>query len=154
MKLLRILSIVFFVTFFTCSISFTQEIPNNSFEFWTDGDPDNWWAPDIPPVLDAVTQTSDAWDGTSAALMSVIDVGGASFVPLMQAGDILGVGIPVSQRYGSFGGYYKFNPLADENFNVAVNMLSGVNLIGVGGDIFPAAATWTKFNVPIQYFTG
>ena len=154
MNLLHTLSVVFFVTFFTCSISFTQEIPNNSFEFWTGGDPDNWSTTDFPPVIDAVTQTSDAWEGSSAALMSVIDVGGLTIVPLMEAGDILGLGIPVSERYGSFGGYYKFNPVADENFNVAVNMLTSTDFVGAGGAQFPAASNWTEFNVPIQYTSG
>lgn len=154
MKLLHTLSIVFFITFLTCSISFTQEIPNNSFEFWTGGDPDDWSTTDFPPVLDAVTQTSDAFEGSSAALMSIIDVGGISVLPLLAAGDILGMGIPVSQRYGSFGGYYKFNPLADENFLASVTMSLGGKFVGAGEDIFPATATWTEFNVPIQYTSG
>ncbi len=154
MRKIYLLAKVLFVTFFISSLSLAQEIPNNSFENWNGGDPVGWWTNDILGIFDAVTQTSDSWQGSSAALMTVLDGGGGfALVPLLAIGDI-GSGTPVSQRYGSFKGYYKFNPAADENFNVAVLMLTSTNLVGAGVAAFPAASNWTEFNVPIEYLSG
>jgi len=152
MRMLYLITKVFFVTFFISSFSLAQEIPNNSFENWSNGDPIGWFTSDTPG-LDAVTQTSDAWEGSSAALMTVLEDGGVSFSPVLWVGDF-GLGTPVTQRYGSFGGYYKLNPAADENLFVEVVMISGFTGVGSGIALLPAAATWTEFIVPIDYISG
>ena len=152
MRKIDLLAEVLFVTILISSFSFAQEIPNNSFENWNAGDPVDWWTNDIVG-FDAVTQTSDAWEGSSAAKMTVLDGGGFAVIPFLTVGD-MGSGTPVSQRYGSFKGYYKLNPLGDENFNVQVFMWTSTNLVGAGLAQFPAAGSWTEFNVPIEYSSG
>jgi len=152
MRMLDLIAKVFFVTFFISSFSLAQEIPNNSFENWNGGDPVDWFTFDTPEH-DAVTQTSDSWEGSSAALMTVLEEGGVIFSPFLSVGD-LGLGTPVTQRYGSFGGYYKLNPAADENLFVEVAMFSDFTGVGIGIAQLPAAATWTAFIVPIDYISG
>jgi len=152
MRKIDLLAKVLFVTILISSFSFAQEIPNNSFENWNAGDPVDWWTNDF--AFDAVTQTSDAWEGSSAAKMTILDGGGGfGLIPLLSVGDIGDPGTPVSQRYGSFKGYYKLNPLSDEIFEVLVLMLTSTILVGEGTSQFPAASNWTEFNVPIQYLS-
>ena len=82
-----------------------QEIPNNSFENWSGGDPVDWMTFDVQG-LDAVSQSSDAYEGSSSVLMQIIEDKGFVFYPALQVTDGMGgIGTPVTQRYGSFGGY-------------------------------------------------
>jgi len=132
-----------------------QEIPNKSFEFWSGGDPVDWLTTDVSG-FDAVSQSSDAYEGSSSVFMQILDAGTTFvFLPSLQVSDGLGgIGTPVTQRYGSFGGYYKFFPLGNEGFNVQVNMLFNGTLIGSGAFPFGATVNWTEFIVPIVYITG
>ncbi len=146
MKLFRfyfVLLIIFISTF-----SFAQEIPNHSFENWNQGNPVDWWGA-------AIIQVSDAYEGNSAVSMQVLDNGaGGVIIPVLSAGD-QGTGINISQRYGSFSGYYKFSPNGSEWFKAGIFMNYNNNLIGGGSDQFSAAppSIWTEFNVPITYST-
>ena len=82
-----------------------QEIPNKSFEDWSGGDPVNWLTSDVSG-FDAVSQSSDAFEGSSPVFMQILDAGTTFvFLPSLQVSDGLGgIGTPVTQRYGSFGG--------------------------------------------------
>jgi hypothetical protein len=125
-----------------------QEIPNHSFEDWDQGIPISWWGT-------AILQVSDAFDGNSAVSMQVLDNGvGGVIIPFLTSGDFAN-GFPISQRYGSFNGYYKFNPNGNEWFNVGILMMFNTNAIGGGAGQFSATSpsTWTEFNVPIVYST-
>jgi len=131
-----------------------QEIPNNSFEDWSGSDPIDWLTADVSG-FDAVSQSSDAYEGSSSVFMQILAGQGFVFLPSLQVSDGLGgIGTPVTQRYGSFGGYYKFAPKGNEVFNVQINMLLNFNLIGSGVSGFGAADNWTEFSVPIGYFSG
>ena len=132
-----------------------QEIPNNSFEDWSGGDPVDWLTSDVSG-FDAVSQSSDAYEGNSSVFMQILDGGpGFVFLPSLQVSDGLGgIGTPVTQRYGSFGGYYKFFPNGNEGFNVQVNMLFNGTIIGSGAFPFGTASNWKEFSVPIVYITG
>ncbi len=154
MKKLYFSSFTLFVILMLSSSAFPQ-IPNNGFENWDQGDPVDWWTGDLAG-FDAVTQSSDASEGSSAALMTVIDNGGGlGYIPFQSAGDN-GLGIPVSQRYGSFGGYYKFSAFQGETFNVDIFMYLGLEPIGTGDMRTPTQSptSYIEFNVPINYFTG
>ena len=147
----------FLMFFAVASCTAFPQIPNNSFENWDQftEDPVDWWTGDVPGFYDAVTQSSDAWDGSSAALMTVIEAGGGGARPPLLSAGHNGQGIPVSQRHGSFGGYYKFSPLGNETFNIGINMFLGSDQIGTGGaQIGTATTTYMEFNVPINYSTG
>ena len=146
MKFLNFSLIVF--TIFIYSSGFAQEIPNNSFENWDQGNPVDWWGV-------AILQVSDAYEGNSAVSMQILDDGsGGVIIPVLAVGDVA-AGTNVSQRYGSFGGYYKFNPNGSEWFNVGIVMNYNNMPIGAGAAQFSATApsTWTEFSVPITYTT-
>ena len=132
-----------------------QEIPNNSFEDWSGGDPVSWQTSDSPG-LDAVSQSSDAYEGNSSAFMQVLDAGqGLVLNPDLQVTDGSGgIGTPVTQRYSSFGGYYKFIQNGNELFNVQISMQLNGNQIGTAALPFGATDNWTEFSLPIVYTSG
>lgn len=106
---------LFFINLFIFSLGFAQEIPNPSFEDWSEGYPVDWWGI-------AILQVADSHDGDYAVSMQILDGGVDSvIVPILAVGDF-GIGTDVSQRYSNFGGYYKFAPNGNEWFNVAVVM--------------------------------
>jgi len=149
MKNLYFSSFTLFVILMLSSSAFPQ-IPNNSFESWDQGNPVDWWTDG------GVTQSSDAWEGSSAALLTVIDDGsGIGYIPFLSPGDN-GNGFPVSQRHGSFGGYFKSGGTAfTSNLNIYIFMYLGQDLIGTGStDITFGVGDWSEFLVPINYSTG
>ncbi len=151
--MMRIFTISFIVILLSALNA--QEIPNKSFEFWSGGDPVDWLTTDVSG-FDAVSQSSDAYEGSSSVFMQILDAGTTFvFLPSLQVSDGLGgIGTPVTQRYGSFGGYYKFFPNGNEGFNVQVNMLFNGTIIGSGSFPFGTASNWKEFSVPIVYITG
>jgi len=71
----------------------------------------------------------------------------------MHAGIANLTGFPVTQRYGSLSGFYKFSPLSvNDALYAAVIMYNSGNGIGAGTIIITAAASgYTQFTVPIEY---
>jgi len=147
---------VFIILIFQLAPS-AQEIPNHSFEIWSDGDPVDWLTTDVIG-FDAVSQSSDAYEGSSSAYLEILGNVSGVFLPSLQVSDGLGgIGTPVTQRYSSFGGYYKFTKVGsgNESFVVQINMIdfNTTTLIGSGVLQFPPASNWTEFNVPITYIS-
>jgi len=130
------------------SQGFAQEIPNHSFEDWANGIPEGWFGV-------AILKSATAFDGNSSVSMQVLSDGGEGvIIPFLWIGET-SPGTNVSERYGSFKGYYRFNPNGNESLNVQVLMnLNGVP-IGVGQAQLSATSpsTWTEFSVPISYST-
>jgi hypothetical protein len=64
-----------------------------------------------------------------------------------------GDGHPVSQRYATFSGYYKFAPVGTDYLFISVGLSIDDNtVVGVGAELIPSAAgNWTQFNIPIYY---
>jgi len=151
MKYLRIMLSV--LLFALCFELINAQIPNNSFEYWTEGNPDDWTTNNNVPVLfTPVTQVADSRSGSSAARM---EIKGTFFPipPILKAG-INGTGIPVTQRYNSLSGYYKHFPTTvNTYFVVLVGMFKSNQLIGEGmfstknGNPF-----YTNFSIQISYF--
>jgi len=131
------------------------EIPNPGFENWTGNNPDDWLAFNPPMGPPPVTPSSNPHSGSLCAKLEVVDEGGGfPFPPSMSAGaDALG--FPVSQRYESFNGYYKFAPQSGDFFDISILMFEGGlqgTLIGGGGlALTMPVADWTQFSVPIDY---
>ena len=133
------------------SISFSQPL-NNSFESWTAGIPDNWFTTDNT----SVNQVSVAYQGSSAAHLEVINLGGFAFIPFMQSITSTFGGHPVSEKHGSLQGWYQLMPLGDDVLVITVDMYEGQsNVVGVGGvEISGTTSGWTQFTVPIFYTPG
>lgn len=148
-------SIITLVLFFLCSSLIWTQPLNSSFENWTMGEPDDWFTTDLFGIVNGVSQSSDAHEGSSSAEMTVVDFGGSPWPPFMISITALG-GHPVSQKHGSLKGWYKFNPLGNEWLTISIIMTtSDSTAVGTGGIVIEnAASSWTEFTAPITYFPG
>ena len=134
-----------FLCLVVLSISSAQ-IPNAGFENWTAGQPDSWSTDNVPPVITPVTQTSDANSGTSAVQGAVVTYLTVSYPPVLWAD------FPISARYGSLRGYYKFSPVSGDTLDILVVLFKNGSPIASG--FFNASASvsdYTQFAAPITY---
>jgi hypothetical protein len=127
-----------------------QVVPNGGFESWTNGNPDNWYADNIPTVAVPVTP-STAHSGNFSAKGTVINTFGGLLTPLLQTD--LGVqGFAVSQRYKTVTGFYQFNPVQGDKLKLDFILFSGGGVIAeVTPEITATAASWTQFNIDFVY---
>ncbi len=146
----------FFYTFyfiiFTSAAVFAQ-IPNASFESWSNGEPTGWFSNNITQLnVLTITQSSDAQSGSSAAKIAVANYLGIDMGPVLWVGSTTSPGFKVTQRYGSLSGYYKFSPVLGDVLSVAVTMSKNGTTIGSGLlDVSAAASSYTPFSVNIKY---
>jgi hypothetical protein len=129
--------------------SFAQ-IPNAGFETWANGDPGSWTTNN--GLYTFVTQASSARNGSSAAQGGVVNVGVFNMSSVLTSATNSGTGFPVSQRYGSLRGYYKFTPVGGDVF--FANILAQKGTSGVGAGSFVDTSTQTvyrEFVAPIIY---
>ena len=125
------------------------QIPNSGFENWNNNDPVGWSTLDI--LGDAVSQTTDAHSGSYAAKMEVMSFYESLVPPLLNSF------FPISQRYGSLNGYYKFEPQnSGEHLIVAVVLFSKSIILPIGSGTFETdnkASSYSQFSMPIEYWS-
>ncbi len=126
------------------------QIPNAGFETWANGEPGSWTTNN--GLYTFVTQASSARSGTSAAQGGVVNVGAFNMSCSLTSLGNSGAGFPISQRYGSVHGYYKFTPVGGDMF--FANYLAQKGTSGVGAGSYVDASTQTvyrEFVAPILY---
>jgi len=140
------------------NLLFAQPL-NNSFENWNTLDPVDWLSSDelYGGTFDGIIQSSDAHEGSFSARLEVIDIGGGlGSMPYLWSIDDAGSLHPVTQKYGSLKGWYKFSPQGNDILYVGVVMFdSDSSAIGAGVFIQSNQVTsWTEFEAPIYYNPG
>ncbi len=148
------MSIFVFLFFFTQVFS---QVPNNSFEQWTNGEPDGWFSNNLVIAnvvnLVTVTQSSDAHSGSSSLRGEVINYNNGVYSSILTAGKFGGAnGFSISQNYASISGYYKLNSVQGDKLGIIVVILSNGDGIAIGTKELPAASGYTNFKIPINYF--
>lgn len=144
---------IFLLLMFAFSFSVTllaQNVPNGDFEKWTNGNPDNWYVDNIPPIAVPVIPFS-AHLGNFSVKGTVINTIGGLLPPLLQTD--LGVqGFAVTQRYKTVTGYYQFNPVQGDKLKLDFILFSGGGVIAEATPEITAAVTsWTQFNIDFVY---
>ena len=139
-----------FVVFVLFSSVLYSQILNNSFEDWSNSNPDNWQTSNS----NTVTQSNESHLGSSAARLEIMNSESTIF-PSLISGNEDADGFAVAQRYASLRGYYKFAPtVATQFFNVSAYMIYQENLIGSGSFIAnTAVGSYTEFECQITYYT-
>jgi len=147
--------ITFLLIYFFFSTASAQ-ILNPSFEDWNAFDPVNWSTFDDVGGIDGITESSDAHEGSSSVRMEVVDLGGFAFPPYLWSIDDNGNYHPVSQKHGSFKGWYKFSPQGNDQLYIVVGMLdTDSSVVGAGAfSYLSAVSSWTEFDIPIYYNPG
>ena len=146
-----IVSIILLISLFL-SQAFAQ-IPNGDFENWTNGNPDNWITDNALGIATPITQSTDKHGGSYAARGEVLSIAGNPFPGYLYNYGESGRGFPIGQRYSQLDGYYKLTTTGTDKFLVWVYFWSGEQVIAGNYGWFNAASSYTKFSVPLIYFT-
>jgi len=150
-------ALITLLLFFTFYISLQAQLLNSNFESWTAGDPTDWYTSDISGFVDGVSQSGNAYNGSYCVKLEVVDIGGGTAFPpyLTTYNPTTQLGQPVTEKSGSLHGYYKCNPLGNDNLLIGVGMYVGQQTaVGAGAELLGAASNWTEFNTPIYYDPG
>ena len=142
----------------TCLILSVQvilaQIPNAGFENWGSCDPVEWSTSNGDCVAYSnVTQSTDVHGGSSAARGEVIN-----FVipihPILQSGPT-GEGFPISQRYATLQGFYKFSPIGGDRFGVNVAFFKNGGVVAQGAIADSTTrSSYTQFTDTMIYVSG
>jgi hypothetical protein len=99
-----------------------------------------------------VTKATAAHSGSFAVRGEVISFFGQTISPILQSGADA-TGFPITQRYESVDGFYKFAPVGGDRFGVNVVFEKEGNVVAQGASVFPAVAVYTGFSVKMIYQT-
>lgn len=156
--------------------AFAQEdIPNNGFEDWSDGEPVEWNTLDqdlMGTEFDMVTEDTDnPYDGSASARLETIEqyvfpvgdvimpgmitLGEIEADPITQEGEVTG-GVPYTGNPQSMSGYYKYDPAEEDSAAVGVVLFkwTGETRDTLGGaDFYPQeeVTDWTAFEAVLEY---
>ncbi|MFC1732343.1 T9SS type A sorting domain-containing protein, partial [candidate division KSB1 bacterium] len=156
------------------SISFSQVIPNNSFENWTSDQPDSWDTSNdyiLGTNIITVTPDTSSFDGSYAIKIKttkyIILTVSVTFPGLITLGDLIinyigpvvkiEGGIPFPARPDSLTGYYKASPAAGDSAMIVIgfskyNSSTGRDTIGYAYRYIAGVDKgWTPFSLPIVW---
>src|SRR5687767_438297 len=91
-------------------ISAFNQIPNPSFEDWSNSLPDDWFTNSTPPDLIPVCSSTDAHAGSYALKCEIVDDHGVAFGPFLQPVSS-NYGFPIMQNHSTLYGWYKSGPV-------------------------------------------
>jgi hypothetical protein len=147
------LFLLLIITILSVVSLFAQVVPNGGFENWTNGNPDNWYADNIPSFVVPVTQSSIAHSGLSSVKGTVTSYLTSVLEPIIQAGTT-GNGFPITQRLKTATGYYQFSPVQGDILGLNFILYkSGSPIATCAAAISAPASSWTQFNVVFTYLT-
>ncbi len=130
------------------------QIPNASFENWTNSAPDDWQINSSPPSLLPVTQSTDAHSGNYALRCEIVDDSGIPFGPFVQPSST-SHGFSYTQNDSVLYGFYKADMINSNLGLVEVWIYDSLlNQIGAGFAMLPSIANYTEFAIPIIYTPG
>jgi hypothetical protein len=130
-----------------CTLSAQAQIPNATFESWTNSTTPASWLPNNNILWTTVTRSSTAYSGSFAAQGQVVSYGGSPISPTLTS-----MIFPVSQHYTILSGFYRFTPVGGDQVAAAVYMFKNSSLVGLGaGQDGTAYGTFTQVDIPIDY---
>ena len=133
------------------SVQLFSQVPNGDFEQWNSGNPVGWYTNN--QLAPFISQSTDAHSGSYAAKGENVSVGSLVLGAFLQSGDLATHGFPVSQRYASLTGYYKFTSAGSDVVDIVVGMWKNGQALASGGVFFSDAASYTQLSVPIYYIS-
>ncbi len=139
------------ILFVILPLSLYAQIPNPSFEQWTDGNPDGWFTSNLFGVITNITQSTSSQSGSYALRGEAITYLTNPYAPTIIAGSY-GEGVSVTQRHAALTGYYQFTPVEGDKLVMAVTMWQDATLLGVGQfETSSGTSSYTQFTANIQY---
>lgn len=169
----RIISVLFILQIF-CFNSFAQQIPNNSFESWTGGEPDSWNTTNTILGINFNTVEKDLADpqqGIASAKLTavsktiflsgtykipgVLTLGNLNVNLITQTYSLTG-GIPFTGRPEKLSGYYKYQPVNNDTCVFGLGLFKWNNgkqdTLGFAAmKTWGTYNSWTYFEIPVHY---
>lgn len=143
-----------FILLFILQRSFAQ-IPNQGFEYWSGGSPDEWQTTNIPIVPPSIIIDSDAYSGTSSVKGIVVsDSHNHPFQPYLGIYGSGAQGFVITQPYLHVNGWYKLYLKPNDRFVANVRLYdSNQNPVADGKLVIESSVdTWSPFNMNINYY--
>lgn len=175
MDMKKISILIVSALFITSFIQAQDDIPNNNFEEWSDGEPVDWNTLDqeiVGTEFDMVTQENEnAYEGDVSVRMETIaqevfplgeilmpglmTLGEIEADPVTQEGAVYG-GVPYTDNPQSMSGYYKYDPAEGDSTAVGVVLYKWNgetrDTLGAGGfEIYEEQTEWTEFEAMVEY---
>ncbi len=133
------------------SLEGSAQVPNGSFENWTDCEPTGWASGNVCGVFAPITKSSTAQTGSFAARGEVINFFGQSIGPVLQSG-AEGTGFAISERFASVEGSHMFQPVGGDRFGVNVAFYKDGKVVAQGAVAMATSApSYTPFKVIMNY---
>jgi hypothetical protein len=149
MNFIKLLSALLLLPFLSIS-----QIPNASFEDWTNFIPDGW-ATNVSPPLLPVSSSTDAHTGLYALKGEVVNDAGIAFGPFIQPLNSAGFGFPVSNNDTMLYGFYKSGVIGGNLGLVEVWAYDSLLMqVGAGYGYLDSQATYKEFAIPVIYVPG
>jgi hypothetical protein len=141
------LSLIFFTVFYSGA-----QIPNSSFENWTNGIPNSCFTSNNPLVAPAILPDSDAVGGFLSVKGVVVSDNNHPYPPYLAINGTSN-GFPLSQSFNLLTGWCKLNLLPGDKFDCQINFYdSPMNAVALGKIIVDSSInSWTSFQIPINY---
>jgi len=145
-------SIYLFFGFLLICIYAQAQIPNASFENWTDGSPDGWTTNNNTDYQ-WITQDNSAHAGTSGAKSSVLNIGVPVISPLALGTNAEGAHTNIAPE--AIHGWYILNSVSGDYMNAVAGMLNSSGGTGVGDlNITEPSSVYKEFIINMQYLSG
>jgi len=123
------------------------QVLNGGFETWTSGVPTGWTTNNIPMYATPVTQSNTAHSGSYALQGTVLNALGTSYPAFITTE------FPISQRYASFTGWYRFTAVSGDSIRFLVTMFVHESPIGLASFALPGTgSSYTQFSRDVSYF--
>lgn len=158
------LSLMFVWIIFSASV--TAQVPNGSFESWSNEPttnvlmPDEWSFTAIPEIAVPITPCSNSYSGDLAAQGEVMETGlpvpGNLLAPQLTSlpYGVTDFGFPITQKYTELKGFYQFESVGDDRFHVIANIYHDTLAVGVGCMTYlTSVENYTLFTVNINYIS-
>ena len=145
---------IIFIVLFILQKSFAQ-IPNQGFEYWSGGSPDEWQTANIPIVPPSIIIDNDVHSGTSSVKGIVVsDSHNHSFQPYLGIYGSGSQGFAISQPYLQVNGWYKLHLNPNDRFLANVRLYdSNQNPVADGKLVIESSVdVWSQFNMNINYY--
>jgi hypothetical protein len=131
------------------------QVPNYSFENWTNSNPDAWQTTNIPLVPVSILADSDAYDGLLSVKGIVVNSNNnLPYPPYLGISGGGATGFHITDRYSTVIGWCKLFLLPGDKFTGNVKIYNNIQEpIGMGSfSIDTSSMGWSPFSINIIYF--
>jgi hypothetical protein len=135
------------------SVMLAQTIPNASFETWSVGNPAGWYTLNLYET-GSVTQSSNAYSGSSAASLNSVLVGSTYVGGFLQSNTLTDGFFSYPGNPAALNGWYILNSVGGDMFEVEVLTKNSADNGAALKNISTSTSVYKQFSACINYSSG